>query len=243
MFIQIKTYIFLKHLLDRKKICYFESQSSFMNQQEHLQQLAEIRSLMERSSRFISLSGFSGVFAGIYAIIGAGVAYYRFGFRTDLGLYNSRTAGTINFGPDKFMDFIFLDALLVLFFSLVTAWFFTSRRAQKKGQKIFDKTGLRMGINLLAPLSIGGVFCLILMGHGLYAFLAPSTLVFYGLALINGSKYTLDEIRYLGYSEAILGLFALAYPGKGIIFWVLGFGFLHIFYGLLMWNKYERKEM
>lgn len=213
-----------------------------MNQQEHLQQLAEIRSLMERSSRFISLSGFSGVFAGIYAIIGAGVAYYKFGFREDLGLYNPRTASTESFGPDNFMDFIFLDALLVLFFSLVTAWFFTSRRARKKGQNLFDKTGLRLSINLLAPLSIGGIFCLLLMKLGLNYLVAPSTLIFYGLALINGSKYTLDEIRYLGYSEAILGLMAMAYPGKGIIFWVLGFGVLHIFYGLLMWNKYERKE-
>lgn len=213
-----------------------------MKDREQLQHLSEIRSLMDRSSRFISLSGLSGVFAGLYAITGALVAYYRFGFRSDLGLYNPRTSAG-KFGPDLFINFLLLDACLVLLFSLVTAYYFTNKRARKKGQRIFDSVGWRLTINLLTPLAFGGIFCLLLIHHKLFFLVAPCTLLFYGLALINGSKYTLDEIRYLGYCEAILGLVAVAFPGYGIVFWMIGFGFLHIFYGLLMWNKYERTEM
>ena len=42
---------------------------------EHLETLSEIRSLMERSSRFISLSGLSGVAAGVFALMGAAMVY------------------------------------------------------------------------------------------------------------------------------------------------------------------------
>lgn len=47
------------------------------SKEEQLQQLSEIRLLMERSSRFISLSGLSGVGAGVSALIGSAIAYWR----------------------------------------------------------------------------------------------------------------------------------------------------------------------
>ena len=69
--------------------------------------------------------------------------------------------------------------------------------------------------------------------------LRPS-LIFYGLALVNASKYTLTDIRYLGYCEIVLGLVNMFYIGKGLYFWAAGFGVLHIIYGAIMWCKYER---
>jgi hypothetical protein len=69
---------------------------------------------------------------------------------------------------------------------------------------------------------------------------APATLVFYGLALVNGSKYTLNDIRNIGYLEAGLGVVSMFVPGYGLWFWALGFGVLHIVYGVTMYYKYER---
>jgi hypothetical protein len=69
---------------------------------------------------------------------------------------------------------------------------------------------------------------------------APACLVFYGLALIQGSANTFDEIRYLGFSEIILGLISASVPGYGLVFWAIGFGVLHIIYGVIMYNKYDK---
>jgi hypothetical protein len=95
-------------------------------------------------------------------------------------------------------------------------------------------------INLAIPLAVGGIFCAILLYHGIVYLMAPAMLIFYGLALVNGSKYTLTDIRYLGLSEIVLGVFAAFFIGYGLLAWAIGFGVLHIVYGTLMYYKYER---
>lgn len=211
-----------------------------MNEQEkHLQDLASIRSLMERSSRFISLSGLSGVFAGSYALIGAALAYFYLDFGIQEYYYKKAYLPDGSLNTD-FLTFFFLDGLFVLVASLVTGMLFTMRRARKKGQTIWDAVAMRMLINLLIPLGTGGIFCLILLHHHKVELLAPATLLFYGLALLNASKYTLNDIRYLGLSEIVLGLLASYFAGYGLLFWSIGFGVLHIIYGLSMYMKYER---
>jgi hypothetical protein len=138
------------------------------------------------------------------------------------------------------LSFFLIDAMFVLVASIVVGLILTWRSAKKNGQTIWDATAKRMLINLMIPLVTGGFFCMILLMHGLIGLVAPVTLIFYGLALINGSKYTLDDIRYLGICEIILGLLASIFIGYGLLFWAIGFGVLHIVYGMLMYNKYER---
>lgn len=207
----------------------------------HLEQLSEIRSLMDRSSRFLSLSGLSGVFAGIFALIGAGVAYFY--LAVDGGqrhYYEYLIDGSTGEYAMDFVTFFFLDACSVLLLSLIAGVIFTARRAKKKGQTIWDPVALRMLANLAIPLVAGGIFCFILLFHGAVGLIAPCTLIFYGLALLNASKYTLNDIRWLGISEIILGLASAWFIGYGLIFWAIGFGVLHIIYGSVMYFKYER---
>lgn len=208
--------------------------------QAHLENLSEIRNLMERSSRFISLSGLSGVFAGIIALIGAAVAFWYF----DSSLYYPDYTSRI-FTPDwqvrlDTVLFVLLDASIVLVLAIGVGIFFTTRRARKKGLNIWDPVAIRLMTNLAIPLVTGGIFILILVFkfHGV-ALAAPATLIFYGLGLINASKYTLNDIRYLGVSEIILGLIASFFAGYGLLFWAIGFGLLHIIYGTVMYYKYE----
>lgn len=139
-----------------------------------------------------------------------------------------------------FLVFLFADAAIILILALGSAIFFTTRRAKKNGLLIWDATIKRLLINLFIPLITGGLFCLVLLFHRQIYLIAPATLVFYGLALLNASKYTLNEIKYLGISEIIIGLIACFLVGYGLIFWAFGFGFLHIVYGAIMYNKYER---
>jgi len=210
------------------------------NQIEPLETIAEIHSMMERSTRFISLNGLSGVFAGIFALIGTFAAYVYLQAGNTSHLYYDNAILRDGNPNTSFYLFIFLDAFLVLFASLAVAISLSIRKAQTKGLKIWDSSARRLLINIFLPLFAGGIFCLILMYHKLVGFVAPATLIFYGLALINASKYTLNDIRYLGVIETAIGLMAAVWIGYGLFFWAIGFGVVHIIYGTMMYFKYER---
>lgn len=195
--------------------------------------LTEIRHLMERSSRFISLSGFSGIFAGVYALIGALVAYYYLGGAID----PDTTSDSFDSGV---LIFLTVDALLVMVLAIGTGILLTTKRAKKDGNSLLDAAAKKLIINLAIPLLTGGVFCIALIYQGNTHYVAPAMLVFYGLALVHASKYTRDVVRSLGMADVALGLIALFMPGYGLVFWTLGFGILHIAYGAYMYNKYEK---
>ena len=205
---------------------------------QHLEAIQDIRNMMKKSTRFLSLSGLSGVFAGIFALAGAYVAHLYL-----VSIYNSCTRGDMGAldRDEIYLNFI-LIAAVVLTLSISTAYFFSNRKAKREGNKLFDHTAIRVLINLCIPLVAGGLFCLALLYHGAIVFIAPCMLLFYGMALINASKYTYDDIRYFGICEIILGLINAFNLGNGLLYWSLGFGVLHIVYGAVMWVKYEKKK-
>jgi hypothetical protein len=204
------------------------------NPAQSLETLHDIKRMMERSSRFISLSGWSGITAGICALVGAGVAHHRivYYYQSQYG----RVGGAI---ADLKYDLI-LIAFLTFAAAFVLASFFTFIKSKKEGVAIWGATARRLMWNTFLPLAAGGFLIWHLIEIRGYELVAPSCLIFYGLALVNGSKYTIGEVRWLGYGEIILGIINLWNPGRGIIFWSLGFGILHIIYGLAMWWKYDR---
>lgn len=206
------------------------------DRQEHLKDLSEIRSLMERSSSFISLSGLSGINAGIIGIIAAFVLESRLNpfldYRTDVFLTAEKRAELIIF------SMMVSAVALIITFALTI--FFTARKAKKKGMPVWDGSAKRLALYLFIPLVTGGLFCLLLVYHRFDLLVMPSMLLFYGLALISASKYTLNEIRWLGISELVLGLLAVYFLQYAIYFWGLGFGVMNIIYGALMYFKHER---
>ncbi|MCB0775861.1 MAG: hypothetical protein KDB99_06005 [Chitinophagaceae bacterium] len=205
---------------------------------DSVQDLQDIRRIMNRSSRFISLSGLSGVAAGICALIGAYIAYEM--LDSYYGSYNSRGL----FSGDDFSKLklkLFGLAICVFIIAFSSSFYLTWQKAKKQGLPLWDYTSRRLAWNMIIPLAVGGLFIVGLLRYDAWIFVAPASLVFYGLALVNASKYTLSDIRYLGYTEIILGLINIYFPGYGLWFWAVGFGILHIFYGIIMWNKYDRQ--
>lgn len=207
-----------------------------------LNQLRDIHQMMERTSKFIGLSGLSGVGAGFFAILGSLlVQWYLLEGGVD-GYAQSMHYWPMQphpWGLSPYPFFI-LVAAFVLAGAISSGVFFTVRRAQRKKQAIWDALTKRLLLNLAIPLVAGGSFCLALFYHGIIGMIAPATLIFYGLALVNGSKYTLNDLFYLGLTEIALGITGLFFIGYGLILWTLGFGLLHIIYGTLMYRKYER---
>jgi hypothetical protein len=215
---------------------YFVIQSSFKMEEKDLQsELSSIRNLMERSSKFISLSGLSGIMAGIYALIGAYFAY-QVVFQEGMSL-SFRKVYLLDYGV---MLQLVTIAVAVLIFSIITGIWLTIKQADKKGEKIWNPISKRLLVNMAIPLVTGGLFILILLYKGQFGILASASLLFYGLALISASHFTFTDIKWLGFCEIILGLLALAFQGYGILFWALGFGVLHIIYGSMMHFKYKQ---
>ena len=197
--------------------------------------------MMERSSRFISLSGYSGIAAGICALVGAFFAHNA--------LKNNYYSISTSNQDDNYFPFLlrqlwhdplFHIALLTFIAAFISAFVFTYLRSRKNNTPVWSATSRRLMLNVCIPLATGGIYLLKLVEHGTYGLVAPGCLIFYGLALINGSKYTLGEIKYLGYTEIVLGIISCWFVGWGLYFWALGFGVMHIVYGAVMWNKYEK---
>ncbi len=207
-------------------------------EQEHtaLHTLKDIKQMMERSSRFISLSGLSGVAAGVCALAGAWFAH-RVISGNDPESYDSSRLTIGNIMRYK----LFVIALLTLSSAVITAFLFTYTKSKKNNTPVWSITTKRLILNFCIPLFAGGVFLLRITELGYFGMIAPGCLLFYGIALVNASKYTLGEIRYLGYAQIALGLISAWFPELGLLFWTLGFGVLHIVYGAAMWWKYDKK--
>jgi len=216
---------------------------------QHLDTLKDIRKMMERSSRFISLSGLSGIAAGLCALVGAWLANNvihkdtRYGNGNEvMELRNASNAG-LEDGPglQTYLNNTLIQiALGVLIAALILGFLFTYLRSRKTKTPIWGITAKRLLISISIPMIVGGIFLLKLIDNGNYGLIAPGCLIFYGLGLLNASKYTLAEVRYLGYAQILLGIINLQMVGNGLLFWALGFGVLHIIYGAFMWWKYER---
>ena len=218
-------------------IIYFAIQSTLkMEKEKYLSDISEIKNLMDKSSRFISLSGLSGILAGVYSLIGAGLVYKIIYFdNTTFGNYNDLII------TESSLINLFIIAVTVLLLSLLTGIVLSIKKAKKSNDSIWNASSKRLIINFMIPLATGGFFILFLIEKEMLGLVAPLTLIFYGLACVNASKYTLGDVRYLGITMLLLGLLSTWFLGYGLLFWALGFGVCHILYGSIMYYKYDRK--
>lgn len=200
--------------------------------EKYKKDLREIKEIMTKSTRFDSLSGLSGVSTGVIALVGA--------FLSQQLIFKNQYYLGYDVAAIKGEDLINLVLIAsgTLLSALAAAIFFTYRKTKNQREHHWKRQSKQLLINLLIPLATGGILCLMLLQLRLIGFLAPLSLIFYGLALINASKYTLPEIRTLGFIEIILGLAAFYYIEFGLEFWMVGFGGMQILFGLIVLRKY-----
>jgi hypothetical protein len=203
---------------------------------DYLQDIEEIRSLMEKSSKFISLSGWAGIFAGIFALMGSYIALTYLDFNPQSLSVDTES----NPFQQKQIFSVVQLALLVFLLAISFALFFTHRRAKRKDELLWTPTAKRLVMNMAVPLFTGGILILLFISKGFIGFVAPFSLLFYGLALFTISKFTFDEVKILGLIEILLGLISVYKVSLGLLFWAIGFGVVHIVYGIYVYFKYER---
>lgn len=211
-----------------------------MENEKYLQDITEIKNMMNKSSRFLSLSGLSGILAGFYALIGAFLANNIIKYT-----YDSRyiiVRGQSNpMTIESAIKQLFVIAAAVVILSIITGILLSRTKAKKLGENLWDVSSKRLVVQFAIPLISGGLFSLSLLYQGYYGLIAPVTLIFYGLACVNASKYTLGDVKYLGLTMILIGLLSTFFIGYGLFFWAIGFGFCHIGYGYVMFRKYDRK--
>lgn len=206
-----------------------------MRQEDLIKEISHIRSLMEKSSKFISISGLSGVLIGLYALIGAALGYITvYGFNSTFQFRDYYVS------DDRVIYKLVAIALAVLLAAILTGVTMARHKAKKHRQSIWNPTSRNLLFAVAVPLVTGGILALIFVVKGWYVLIASTLLIFYGLTLTAGSVYTFKEAKWLGILQIVLGLLALLMPGYGLWFWALGFGVLHIVYGLIVYNRYEK---
>jgi len=203
-----------------------------MDKQKYIEDIKDIKDIMDRSTKFISLSGVSGIITGVLALIAVYIAYNI--VYADQNYLVDRIA---ILSVEKLM-LLFGIASVTIISSILLGLLFTSKKARKNNQKLWDSQAKRFYLSLAIPLCSGGILCIILLLKGYVGLVAPLTLIFYGLALVNGSHNTLSEIKSLGIIEIVLGLLSIYFIGYGLLFWAAGFGLMHIVYGTFMHFKY-----
>ena len=199
-------------------------------EQDYMQDLREIRSIMERSTKFLSLSGISGVLAGLYALAGAYLAFK---------IFEDQDALVYGIPSGQQVWDLLVIGLTVLVLAVTTAIVFSTRKAKKRGQQIWNSAAKRMLVNMAVPLVTGGILVLLLLAKGLILLMAPVTLIFYGLALYNASKFTYSDVKYFGFVQLLLGLLGIYFTQYSLLVWAIGFGVMHIIYGIYVNYKYE----
>lgn len=206
-----------------------------MENEKYLKDISEIKNMMHQSSRFISLSGLSGVLAGIYSLIGAWLTYKTIYFdTTTMGNYTNLII------TQPMICRLLIIATSVIILSLITGIILSISKAKKSNDEVWNASSKRLVINFAIPLATGGFFIIFLIEKEILSLVAPLTLIFYGLACVNASKYTIGDVRYLGITMLLLGLLSTWFLGYGLLFWALGFGVCHILYGSVMYFKYDR---
>jgi hypothetical protein len=199
------------------------------------EELAEIKSIMERSTRFLSLSGLSGVLAGVYALAAAGLTWYWIYFPS-----SSWGAGTATLSFREVLNRLLLLGLATLIAAVSTAYFLSKKKGSNSSQIFWTPASKRFLQALFLPVALGGFFCFALLHEQAFVLIPAATLIFYGIGLVQSAQFTLGEIKNLGYTQLALGLIASFYPDFGLLCWALGFGAFHVIYGALMYFRHER---
>ena len=211
-----------------------------MKEIEVKQTLDDIRDMMSKSSRFQAISGWSIIVIGVFAAIASLMAATVIGI-VDVPFFgNLQRYATLN-TPTKIQAAAVI-ALVLFTVCLLTVFIFAIVKSKRHNLRFtFDKRMAQMLLAFFIPLLAGGLFSMAMVLQHHYGLTSSIMLMFYGLALINCSHYTYPILRWLGYTELLIGIIDCFTMSHALLFWFLGFSVAHILFGIIYVIMFDRK--
>jgi hypothetical protein len=178
--------------------------------------LSFIRSTMERATAFTAVPGWGGVAMGVTALVATVLAHNVASRGEWLAVWLAASVLALTIGG----------------WSMVV-------KARKAGTSVFSYSGRRFVLSYVPPLAVGGLLTLVLARAGLYSALPGTWLLLYGTGVVTGGAYSVRVVPIMGLCFMALGALALlAPPTWGEWLMALGFGGLHIVFGLIIARRY-----
>ena len=180
-----------------------------------MENLRFIRETMERAGSFTAVSGWGQVSIGVTALIATWVA----------------TAQT---EPERWLAVWTGEALL----ALAIGGFTVARKAYSAGLPLLSGPGRKVALSLAPPIVAGAMLTAVLFEAGLLWPLPGMWLLLFGTGVVAAGAYSVRVVPVMGLSFMLLGMLALLTPTWGDVLMGLGFGGLHIFFGVLIAWRY-----
>ncbi len=189
---------------------------------------------MQQNSTSFSSSGWSGILLGIYGLLAVYMVYT---------MTNSYGDGFEGFAalPIVLLEIgIIVLTVITILISLITLRIRAKRRSKKNNRKLWSPFSKKLRFHTLIPLLFFIIVLVIIANKGYYSSITPLLLFLYGIFLLNLSRFSSGNLKYLSIAEIILAVVAYFIYDKEILFLGLGFGIFHIFYGLFTFGKNKK---
>ena len=173
-----------------------------------------IRDTMERSTEFTAVPGYGGALMGVTAI-GAAVIAQGFAGYTWLSAW-------------------LVEAGLAFMIGLFAMW----QKARSSDQSLLARPAIKFARGFAPPIVAGMILTGLFALNGMHRFLPALWLSLYGTAVITGGAFSVRIVPVMGWCFLGLSIFAVFLPAYGNWLMAIGFGGLHIVFGLIIGRKF-----
>jgi hypothetical protein len=182
-----------------------------------MENLEFIRDTMERSTHFTAVPGYGGMLIGFTAIGAAYIAHTQAPLIRD------------------WVIVWLVEAVLAFCIGLFAMW----QKSKLAGTTLNSVPAKKMILSFVPPMICGVIITLGLWRYGDFVSMIPVWLLLYGAAVVTGGSYSVRAVPIMGWCFIALGAIAFFLPANtGNLMMTLGFGLLHMVFGLVIARKY-----
>lgn len=174
-----------------------------------------IRDTMERAASFTAVPGWGGVVIGVTALGAGAVAF------------------------DRPLHEQFLVWLAEALLALVIAWLAVRIKSKRLALSLQSRPARRALLSFMPPLLAGAILTAVLYHLQIFGVTPGLWLLLYGAAVVTGGAFSVRIVPVMGLCFMSVGAVSLFAPSQwGNIFLMLGFGGLHIAFGIVIARRY-----